>query len=151
MKDREVILRYIAFRWFDYENKYAGDMSDYIESAMKKINDFDEAKIDEIKKDFQRVFELSYKIWGEKNFRIPTTSTRGFINTAILETVCNYLSSKDDTYIQENIDRIKKRYTDLIHNPEFVDSVTTATSSKAKVQKRFQLVYDIFDEEVYKE
>ena len=38
MKDREVILRYLAFRWFDYENLYSGDMSDFVESAMKKIN-----------------------------------------------------------------------------------------------------------------
>jgi hypothetical protein len=149
MKDREVVLRYIAFRWFDYKNEYTGDMSDYIESAMKRINSFDDAKIDKIKEDFQRVFELSYKIWGEKNFRIPTPSNKGYINTAILETVCNYLSSKDDTYIQNNIDRIRERYTELINHSDFVDSITTATGSKAKVMKRFQLVYDIFDMEVY--
>jgi hypothetical protein len=148
MKDREVVLRYIAFRWFDYENEYTGDMSDYIESAMKRINGFDDAKIDEIKKDFQRVFELSYKIWKEKNFRIPTPLTKGWINTAILETVCNYLSSKNDIYIRNNIDRIRERYTDLINNPDFVDSVTRATGNKAKVMKRFQLVYDIFDREI---
>jgi hypothetical protein len=149
MKDREVVLRYIAFRWFDYKDEYMGDMSEYIESAMKKINGFDDAMIDEIKKDFQRVFELSYKIWGEKNFRIPTASTKGFINTAILETVCVYLSSKNDAYVQKNIDRIRKRYTDLINNPDFVDSVTRATGNKAKVIKRFHFVYDIFDKEVY--
>jgi hypothetical protein len=149
MKDREVVLRYIAFRWFDYKNKYAGDMSDYIELAMKRINGFEDTKIDEIKKDFQRVFELSYKIWKEKNFRIPTHLTKGFINTAILETVCNYLSSKNDAYVQDNIKRIRERYTELINNPEFVDSVTRATSNKAKVMKRFQLVYEIFDREVY--
>jgi hypothetical protein len=148
MKDREVVLRYIAFRWFDYKREYTGDMSDYIELAMKRINGFGDAKIDEIKKDFQRVFELSYKIWKERNFRIPTPSTKGWTNTAILETVCNYLSSKNDTYIQNNIDRIRERYTDLINNPDFVDSVTKATGNKAKVMKRFQLVYDIFDKEI---
>jgi hypothetical protein len=52
MKDRAVVLWYIAFRWFDYKNEYTGDMSEYIESAIKKINCFDDAKIDEIKKDF---------------------------------------------------------------------------------------------------
>jgi hypothetical protein len=145
MKDREVVLRYIAFRWFNYKKEYTGDMSNYIESAMKRINSFDDARIDKIKNDFQRVFELSYKIWGEKNFRIPTSSAKGFINTAILETVCVYLSSKSDAYVQKNIDRIRERYTDLIHNPDFVDSVTMATGHKAKVMKRFQLVYDIFD------
>jgi hypothetical protein len=147
MKDREVVLRYIAFRWFDYKNEYTGDMSDYIESAMKRINGFDDAKIDEIKKDFQRVFELSCKIWDGKNFRIPTPSTKGWINTAILETVCNYLSSKDNVYIHNNIDRIKERYANLIADPDFVDSVTRATGNKAKVLKRFQLVYEIFDQE----
>jgi hypothetical protein len=137
MKDREVVLRYIAFRWFDYKNEYTGDMSDYVELAMKRINGFDDARIDEIKKDFQRVCELSYEIWKEKNFRIPTLATKGFINTAIMETVCNYLSSKSDNYIRNNIDKIRGRYVELIKNSEFIDSATKATGNKAKVLKRF--------------
>jgi uncharacterized protein with ParB-like and HNH nuclease domain len=46
MKDRKVILRYLAFKLFDYEKDYQGDMSDFVEIAMKKINLMDECKRD---------------------------------------------------------------------------------------------------------
>lgn len=36
MKDRELILRYLAFKIFDDNEDYQGDMSDFIEEAMKK-------------------------------------------------------------------------------------------------------------------
>ena len=87
MKDREVVLRYLAFRWFNYKEDYSGDMSDYVESAMKKINKMDAHELEIIESDFKRVMELSFSIWGDKNFRIPTEHTRGTINTAIFETV----------------------------------------------------------------
>jgi hypothetical protein len=114
MKDREVVLRYIAFRWFDYKKEYNGDMSGYIESAMKKINQMDDEKINKIKVDFQFVMESSFSIWQKDNFRIPTAQTRGTINTAILESICSYLSSKDENFIKRNKPIIKQNYSKLI-------------------------------------
>jgi hypothetical protein len=49
MKDREVILRYLAFKLFDYEKDYQGDLSDFVEEALKKINLMDECKRDQNK------------------------------------------------------------------------------------------------------
>jgi hypothetical protein len=145
MKDREVVLRYIAFRWFDYRNEYTGDMSDFIESAMKIINKFNDENIDEIKNDFKRVMELSFMIWGKLNFRIPSDSTRGVINTAILETVCNYLSYQSDIYIHNNLKNIRKNYTTLINDSTYVDAVTKSTGNKIKVFNRFRLSFEILD------
>jgi hypothetical protein len=101
MKDREVVLRYIAFRWFNYKDEYSGNMSDYIESVMEKINKMEDAEIQKIEVDFERVMQQSFFIRENKNFRIPTKSTKGTINTAVLETVCNYLSYKDDGFIKK--------------------------------------------------
>jgi hypothetical protein len=145
MKDREVALRYIAFRWFDYKNEYTGDMSDFIESAMKRINNFDDTKIQKIKDDFKYVMQMSFSIWGNKNFRIPTNHTKGLINTAILETVCNYISSKSESYIQVHKDVIMQSYALLINDPVYFDAVTQSTGNKAKVLDRFRIVFEIFD------
>ncbi|MDL2242066.1 DUF262 domain-containing protein, partial [Bacteroidales bacterium OttesenSCG-928-L03] len=79
MKDREVVLRYIAFRWFDYKTEYIGNMSDYIETVMKRINKMQEADIQKMRVDFKKVMRQSLSIWGNRNFRIPTNSTRGTI------------------------------------------------------------------------
>lgn len=139
MKDREVALRYIAFRWFDYKNEYSGNMSDFVESAMKKINKMDEPEIQNIRTDFIRVMQWSYEIWKNANFRIPTTYTRGTINTAILESVCNYLSFKDDEFIETNINTIHDNYSELINDEDFLEAVTKSTGNKAKVLLRFKL------------
>lgn len=151
MKDREVILRYLAFRWFNYQTEYSGDMSNYVESAMKKINKMTDpeividSEINKMKADFKRVMEHSFQIFKGENFRIPTEHTRGTINTAILETVCNYLSSKDDNFITCNASKIKINYNTLINNATYHDAVTKSTGNKAKVLDRFRLAHEILN------
>jgi hypothetical protein len=147
MKDREVILRYITFRWFDYENEYTGDMSDFVEKAMKKINKMDEENIITIKEDFERVMKWSVHIWESANFRIPTEQTRGTINTAILESVCVYLSTTTNDYLERNKEIIKGNYTKLIENPIYFEAVTKSTGNKAKVLDRFRLAKEILNQD----
>ena len=146
MKDRELVLRYIAFRWFDFQNEYVGDMSDYVENAMKKINKMDEGQIHEIKVDFEKVMKWSYEIWGDSNFRLPTDYTRGTINTAILESVCNYISSKDNSFLEKNQEIIGENYSTLIHDTVYYEAVTKSTGNKAKVLDRFRLAHEILNQ-----
>jgi hypothetical protein len=146
MKDREVVLRYIAFRWFNYKDEYSGDMSDYIESAMKKINKMEDDTIQKITVDFKKVMRISLSIWDNRNFRIPTESTRGTINIAVLETVCNYLSYKDNDFIERNKKAIKANYQTLINNPIYCDAVTRSTGNKTKVLDRFRLAHEILNQ-----
>lgn len=136
MKDRETVLRYIAFRWFDRSN-YT-DMSDFVESAMKAINRMDETRIESIRNDFRRVMEWSIRLWGKLNFRIPKGKSRGSINTAVLETVSNFLASKSDSFLKRNATQIKRNYKKLISDPIFLDAVTTSTGNRGRVANRFQ-------------
>lgn len=139
MKDREVILRYLSFRWFDYENNYTGDMSEYVESAMKAINKMDDEDLIQLKDDFKRVMEWSLKIWRDKNFRIKTKKTKGTINIAILESVCCYISSKSDDFLKINQIKIRRNYNHLIKDESYLNAVTVSTNSKTKVFDRFRL------------
>lgn len=145
MKDREVILRYLSFRWFDFENEYIGDMSDYVETAMKKINQKSDEEISRMKEDFQRVMNHSFSIWQDQNFRIPTEQTRGTINIAIFETICNYLSYKSDDFIKENKKIIKRNYSTLIKNSTYFESVTKSTGNKIKVLDRFRIANEVLN------
>ncbi|KXX69449.1 DUF262 domain-containing protein [Flammeovirga sp. SJP92] len=145
MKDREVILRYLAFRWFDYQTRYVGDMSGYVESAMKKINRMEDKHISTIEKDFERVMKWTFKIWEKANFRIPTDYTRGTINTAIFETVGCYISEKTDEFLEHNTLIIKENYSQLIKDTEYYDAVSRATGGKSKVMLRFELVHKILN------
>lgn len=146
MKDREVVLRYLSFRWFNYQKEYTGDMSDFVETSMKKINKLEEKYIQQMRDDFEFVMVTTFNIWGRANFRLPTELTRGTINTAILESVCNYISSKSIDFINKNKKTIRKNFTSLIQNPIYFEAVTKSTGNKTKVLDRFRLANEILNQ-----
>jgi hypothetical protein len=115
---------------------------------MKRINKFTVDRLEEVKKDFRRVMQLAFSIWGITNFRIPTDMTRGLINTAVLETVCNYLAAYPDNYIMKNSHTIKSNYSKLINDPVYNDAVTKSTGNKNRVLNRFRLVFEILNQEL---
>ena len=143
MKDREVILRYLAFKLFDYENDYQGDMSDFVDKAMKKINLMDDREIEILENDFERVMNLTFEFFGLKNFRLPSGKNRGRINIAIFESVCYFFSKMSDEFLQDHKKSIQDNFIKLLGNPEYIDAIRYSTSSKSKVVTRFILAQNI--------
>lgn len=153
MKDREVVLRYLAFQIFDYKTEYEGDMSSFLERVMKKINLMSDKDIEELKKIFLIVMTLTYDIFGNANFRLPTidkqgNQRRGRINIALLESVAYFFSLKikEDISFFENKESIKTNFQKLLENPEYLDAIKSGTSSKMKVITRFNLAQQILGE-----
>lgn len=143
MKDRELILRFLAFNYFDFKVNYTGSLSNFVEDAMKKINLWDNNKISKVKDEFERVMRWTITLWGAKSFRIPTNKTRGTINMAIFETVCYAISRMTDDFINKNKRVIKSNYRRLIENSDYLDAVTSSTNAKQKVEDRFRLASEI--------
>ena len=143
MKDREVILRYLAFKLFDYEKDYEGDMSDFVEKAMKKINLMDDGEIEILENDFERVMNLTFDFFGTKNFRLPSGKNRGKINIAIFESVCYFFSKMSEKFLQYHKKSIQDNFIKLLENPEYFDAIKYSTSTKSKVSTRFKLAQDI--------
>jgi hypothetical protein len=143
MKDREAVLRYLAFKIFDYEKDYQGDMSDFLERAMKKINTMKPLEIESLKADFKRAMKITYELFGKKNFRLPTYQTRGRISIAVFESVAYFFSIIDDLFLKKYKTEIIANFDNLIKNEVYLDSVSNATSSKAKVISRFNLAQEI--------
>jgi len=143
MKDREVILRYLSFKIFDYEKYYQGDLSDFVERAMKKINLMNDQEIELLKNDFERVMNLTFDFFGTKNFRLPSGQNRGRINIAIFESVCYFFSASSDQFLENHKNSIQDNFIKLLQNPEYFDAIRYSTSSKSKVITRFKLAQDI--------
>lgn len=143
MKDREVVLRYLSFRWNNPMKTYDGDMSRYLESMMKIINNMSDEEIDILRTDFKRTMSWAYELWKGLCFRIPTRHTRGIVNTAVLESVCSFISNTSDEYLQMNVNKIATNYKLLISNSDYLNSVTSATASKQNVFTRFTLATSI--------
>lgn len=146
MKDREVVLRYLAFKTFDYKKDYKGDMDEFLGEAMKTINKMKHEEITELERDFERVMKRTFSFFGSKNFRFPKGQSRGRLNIALMEAVGHFFSTKTDQFLEIHKTRIKRNYEKLIKDRELIDSVSLATGDKERVKKRFEKVHEILGE-----
>jgi len=143
MKDREAILRYLAFKILDYKTDYNDDMSFFIEEAMKTINLIEDTEIEKLKKDFKRVMTLTFKFFGDRNFRLPTGKTRGRINFAILESVGYFFSIQSDSFLEKNKQAIQNNFNKLLQDKSYVKAVKSSVGTQEKVKARFERVKEI--------
>ncbi len=143
MKDREAILRFLAFHVFDYSNDYKGELDDFLGSTMKRINKMDDSKIEELKNDFERVMRLTYDFFGKRNFRLTMNNSKGRINIALMESIGNFFAHKEDGFLEKNKEKILRNYDRLLANKTFQESISLATGDKQRVKTRFELVEKI--------
>ena len=147
MKDREAVLRYLAFSIFDYKTDYHGDMSDFVEDAMREINMMPDTEIKERKADFKRVMMLTFDFFGKSNFRLPIShQTRGRINIAILESVCYFFSVQSNFFLEKNKQTIQRNFKQLLKKGSYLEAVRFTTSNSANVVNRFKLAQEILGE-----
>lgn len=151
MKDREAILRYLSFKLFDYKKDYQGDMSDFVENTMRKINKMSDEEISDLKTDFDRVMQLTYGFFDSRNFRVPfpERTTRGRINIAVLESVGYFFSKQTNDFLYQNKATIIKNFETLLKNPEYLDAVQQSTGDKRRVGTRFDLAQKILGDAVH--
>ena len=139
MKDREAILRYLAFKIQDYKVDYKNDMDAFLGDAMQKINQMSAEEIENLKIDFERVMRRTYEFFGKNNFRLPTSSGRGRISIALMEAVSYFFSKKSDHFLDKYEQIIKVNFQHLLENTEFTNTVRFATGDKRRVIERFTL------------
>lgn len=143
MKDQEVVLRYLAFRLLDYRTDYSGDMDAFLGKALKKMNQMSRDQLKRLERDFQRTMEKSFEFFGTRNFRLPTESTRGRINIALLESVACFFAEQDDSFLTRHKTQIIENFSELLNNESYRDAVRISTGDTKRVQRRFELANSI--------
>lgn len=145
MKDREAALRCIAFTILDYKKTYARSMDDFLERAMRKINKASLIEVEDIKKNFLKTMERTWKVFGMANFRIPSDYTRGRINIAVMETIYYVFYKKAE--LGQTIDKnlMRQTFQTLLKDSKYLDAVRNATGTPSKVMTRFELARQIFN------
>ena len=142
MKDREAVLRCLAFRILPIDSY--STMTSFVEKAMVTINKMDENQLKSIEFEFEKAMKWSYAIFKEKNFRIPTKQSRGTINMAVMESLISFLSNQTDEFIERNQHIIRANFFDnLIQNGEYINAVQFSTGDKRRVVNRFELTNKI--------
>ena len=145
MKDREAALRCIAFTILDYKKTYVRSMDDFLERAMRKINKASLIEVEDIKKNFLKTMEQTWKVFGMANFRIPSDYTRGRINIAVMETIYYvfYKKAEQGQTIDKNL--MRQTFQTLLKDSKYLDAVRNATGTPSKVMTRFELARQIFN------
>lgn len=143
MKDREAILRCLAFALTPYE-EYQGSLDEFLEMTMKNLNSLSSVEIEFIKQRAIATFRRTHEIFGNRNFRIPSGHTRGRVNIAVMEAVFNCFWDRSDDKISDN-DILVQRFNELIRDGEFLDSFRSSTGSKYGVRTRFSKAHKYLD------
>jgi hypothetical protein len=142
MKDREAILRCLAFVLRDYEREYTGSMDEFLSGAMKMLNKQTDEYILDIKEKALRTFRWAHELYGKHNFRLPTAQTRGRISIAVMETFFYVLwnMSKDDFI--NHLAELRAIIDDIFDNNEYLVAVKYTTNNKNRVDTRFSIMRD---------
>jgi len=146
MKDREAILRCLAFSILDYKIDYKNSMDEFLEKAMRKINTYTKDEIRLLKAEFLRVMNATYSVFGLKNFRLPSGFNRGRINIAILETIYFFFTQLSTKTLLENAESIKVNFYSLLDNRDFKEAIRNSTGSSVSVFNRFMISQQILSE-----
>lgn len=150
MADREMVLRYIAFRMESAEKYSYTDLNQFLVSAMKRINKLSSVEVDQAFQEFCQAMNTAREIFGTDAFRkrFEATATRNPINKALFEAVAVGLaemSVHSQMRLIERADMVRSEFIKLMNNAEFHAAVSVSTGDPNKVKLRFKSVTDLFE------
>lgn len=140
MGDEEAALRCIAFRRAELETEYRGNMDDFLNAAMRHLNNESPEVIKNIENEFLETIHSCHAILGTDAFRIPTRHTRGVLNMSVLESVYRYFASQSKGFLTTHAATIRANYQQLIVDSDYHVAVRWATGNVVAVKQRFRLV-----------
>lgn len=147
MRDSEIILRYLAFSRecvFGPANKgdenclYKGNMKEFLDNATIFYNENPNELANRLS-NFEKVLAICEEIFGQDVFRkFSGGKVEPRINRAVYDIVTRFFSDK---YVAEKSlifkENVKREFTILFKNDEFLRSVSTTTKSFEATALRF--------------
>lgn len=156
MKDKYIVLRYIAFHLYLEGNilfageryVYKNDIDELLGLTMEQINNMSDIEVSNLYKTIIEALEKTITIVGENAFRlIRSNGSRSPINMNVFEVVM-YLMSKTDVSEKEKNKKIVSKINEIKSSNEFLDAIGNHRDNWSKVEKRFAMMDEIL-EEVY--
>jgi hypothetical protein len=145
MLDKELILRYVAFK-LNHFKSYKGPMIKFLNDTMEELGKLDTSRLDRLEKEFKQALHLAWEIFGHDAFRKKTKSKSGLINRALFEVICvafSKLTEPGVITLRNWKDDFLNEYLELMKNNEFSDSISISTTSAKNVRYRFDNIMNI--------
>ncbi|MCX4735477.1 DUF262 domain-containing protein [Streptomyces sp. NBC_01363] len=149
MADREMVLRFLAFRLTPPDGYQNGDFDGFLGQAMHRINRFVPAEEAQLRNEFTHAMDAAQAIFGVHAFRKyrPGQQRKSPINKALFETIAVNLAGlappQHDVLRQLDVLGL---FADLMEDTEFERSISVATGDPKKVRKRFEAVQELFED-----
>jgi hypothetical protein len=151
MADREIVLRFVAFRLFTVDKyaEYAG-LDEFLGAVTESIDkELSDEQLAELKRVFVRGMQHAHMAFGKYAFRQwPHGITkRNPVSRGLVETWGSVLAEYDETRIIERRDALVTRARDLMTTDQgFIGAISGHTSDKARVRERFTKVRAVAQE-----
>lgn len=151
MADREMVLRFLAFRLTEPKDYTRGDLDTFLRQAMKRINDLDPEEVDRLAKEFRTTMIMAKSIFREHAFRkrFAGQDRRLPINKALFEAISVNLAKMPRAAATELIakaDAVQSGLIALMDDGPFHQAISVGTGDVEKVRRRFADVEKLFRE-----
>ncbi|WP_051798820.1 DUF262 domain-containing protein [Streptomyces sp. NRRL S-337] len=149
MADREMVLRFLAFRLTNPAEHTEKDFDRFLTDVMYRVNNLTEERREQLTREFRVAMRCARDLFEEHAFRKWHGGKRSspVINKALFETISVHLALLDD---QER-DRLVAsrgilldRFVELLEDWDFDRSISIGTGDPAKIRTRFQYVARLF-------
>ncbi len=152
MADREMVLRFIAFRLFDLED-YAryGNLEEFLGFVTRRLDDPANDDFERLRSEFIRGMINSRTLFGDQAFRKwPWNANRKSpINRALFESWGTVLADYGETDIQNAAEELVERAREMMTNDiEFINSISSSTGDHRSVRTRLGKVREVVREVV---
>ncbi|WP_324238285.1 DUF262 domain-containing protein [Okeania sp.] len=149
MDDREFVLGALAVMLTsDSYQDYARDgREEFLDNAMKKINDLSDSEIKQLKDKFKNAMIICQEIFGDEAFRKPKKQRKFPVNKALFETWSFHISQLNSRQTQ----KLKVQKRNLVDKfTEYVDKdrkfSQSISQAQDKIEYRFETIEKIIKE-----
>ncbi|MEU5821194.1 DUF262 domain-containing protein [Streptomyces sp. NPDC047803] len=149
MADREMVLRFLAFRLSNPVEHTEKDFDQFLRNAMGKVNARNDEEREALAREFRVAMRCARELFGEHAFRKWHGEERSapVINKALFETVSVTLALLDDqgrARLVASRARVLDRFFALMKNWDFERAISVGTTDPAKIRTRFQHMGPVF-------
>ena len=145
MADREMVLRFLAFRMTEPKDYPRGDLDTFLRRAMRRLNTLPPGQIERLTADFVRAMQAAKAIFGGHAFRkrFRGRDRRLPINKALFEAISVNLAAmtaEELDALRERRDEVQEQLMELMDDGSFQQAISVATGDVLKVRRRFDAI-----------
>lgn len=143
MADREMVLRFLAFRESNPVEHTEKDFDKFLIDAMYRINTLTEERREQLVREFRVAMRCAHELFGDHAFRKWRGEERSspVINKALFETISVNLALLDDqerSRLVASRAKVHDRFFELMEDWDFDRSISVSTGDPGRIRTRFQ-------------